>query len=155
MIIPRNRCCLIKSTSVGGISCQSWLIDHLSAMRARSLAGPSIKACSSSVSAGLPACRSVDQFGLPLKSSPSHQTVPASMASFSVCDNAGNAFLNQLNMGLLNRLVRSTGVAIKAPIQAAISSGTATAALENSQQTMAPMASAAVANLAASLWYQQ
>ena len=30
------------------------------------------------------------QLGLPLKSSPSHQTVPASSASFSVCDIGGS-----------------------------------------------------------------
>ena len=31
-------------------------------------------------------------FGAPLNSSPSHHTVPASSASFSVCDMRGNSF---------------------------------------------------------------
>ena len=46
--------------------------------------GPSRKACSAAVRAcGLKSRRRF-QFGLPLKNSASHQTVPASMATFSV-----------------------------------------------------------------------
>ena len=49
-----------------------------------------MKACSSAVSAGAFADRSFGQSGPPVKSSPSHQTVPASSASRSVVDMGGS-----------------------------------------------------------------
>src|SRR6266550_3478261 len=52
------------------------------------------KCCSSGVSEGGGTARSLAQFGRPEKSSASHQTVPASMASRSVCDIGGITLRN-------------------------------------------------------------
>jgi hypothetical protein len=49
-----------------------------------------MKACSSAVSSGALLANNFSNFGLPVKSSPSYHTVPASSASFSVCDIDGN-----------------------------------------------------------------
>ena len=49
-----------------------------------------MKACSSAVSCGTLLANNFSNRGLPLNSSPSHHTVPASSASFSVCDMEGN-----------------------------------------------------------------
>ena len=57
-----------------------------------------MKACSSAVSCGALLANNFSNLGLPVNSSPSHQTVPASSASFSVCDIDGSmrmyAFMN-------------------------------------------------------------
>ncbi|CSI58923.1 Uncharacterised protein [Vibrio cholerae] len=44
--------------------------------------------------------------GLPENSSPSHHTLPASIASFSVCDRGGSTFLNILKAGSLIHFLR-------------------------------------------------
>ena len=49
-----------------------------------------MKACSSAVSCGALLANNFSNFGLPVNSSPSHHTVPASSASFSVCDMEGS-----------------------------------------------------------------
>ncbi len=50
-----------------------------------------MNACSSALSCGGLADRSFRQLGAPVNSSPSHHTVPASSASFSVCDIEGSS----------------------------------------------------------------
>jgi hypothetical protein len=59
-------------------------------MRQSSSHGPSMNACSSAVSLGACADRSLFQSGRPVNSSPSHHTVPASSASRSVSDIDGS-----------------------------------------------------------------
>ncbi|MNP38937.1 hypothetical protein D3C76_1324870 [compost metagenome] len=49
------------------------------------------------------------QSGRPLNSSPSHHTVPASMASRSVSDIGGRVLRNQANSGALNSVRRRSG----------------------------------------------
>ena len=71
-------------------------------MAQTSLTGPSRNACSSALSVGALISCSLFQSGLPLNSSASHQTVPASSASFSVCDIAGSTFLNIASAFLLS-----------------------------------------------------
>jgi hypothetical protein len=51
--------------------------------------GPSTKACSSAESFGAGIASILFQSGLPENRSASHHTVPASIASFSVCDMSG------------------------------------------------------------------
>ena len=67
-------------------------------MRHSSSHGPSMNACSSAVSCGALLANNFSNLGLPVNSSPSHHTVPASSASFSVCDIDGSrrmyAFMN-------------------------------------------------------------
>ena len=50
-----------------------------------------MNALSAAESCGGLAASSFSHFGAPVNSSPSHHTVPASSASFSVCDIAGRS----------------------------------------------------------------
>ena len=95
-----------------GRSCSSLQIFQSSSIRQSSSTGPSRNACSSSVSAGAGSARSFCQFGRPLKSSPSHHTVPASSASRSVWDMGGSNFRNRPSSGLL-RSIRRSGITFK------------------------------------------
>ena len=94
------------------------------------------KRCSSAVSAGCGAASSFCQSGLPEKSSPSHQTVPASIASRSVCDMGGSTFRNAARMASLIRARRSAGIlsgmasSTKAAANASVSHGGSTCATQ-------------------------
>ena len=73
-----------RNCQTSGDRSPAWLTSQSVTMPQTSSTGPSRKACSSSVrSLGLKA-KSRSQSGLPEKSSPSHQTVPASRAAASV-----------------------------------------------------------------------
>ena len=58
-----------------------------------------MKACSSAVSCGALLASNFSNLGLPVNNSPSHQTVPASSASFSVCDMEGSMRMYALRNG--------------------------------------------------------
>jgi hypothetical protein len=90
MIIAKKPRDLRKSQTAGGRSPRLWVTSQSSYMRQSSSQAPSMKACSSPVSCGARAANNFSNFGLPVNSSPSHQTVPASSASFSVCDMVGS-----------------------------------------------------------------
>src|SRR5690606_30280798 len=88
MMRPKKRSRLRKSHTSGGRSrrchtSQSFVIRHTSST------GPSRNACSSSVRSGKPSASSFRKSGRPENSSPSTQTVPASMASCSVSEIVG------------------------------------------------------------------
>ena len=70
--------------------------DH----RAQLSTSSSRKRCSSAVSAGAGIASSFCQSGRPEKSSPSHHTVPASIASRSVCDIGGITLRKTPNSGV-------------------------------------------------------
>src|SRR6185369_9102104 len=101
MIMPKNLCFLMKSQASGGRSRHSQLIFQSSSMAQSSSTGPLRKAFSSSVSVAGALASSFDQSGLPVKRSASHQTSPASSASRSVSDIAGNTPRAQEKIGLL------------------------------------------------------
>ena len=83
---------LRNSHTAAGRSARSWVMLQSSSMRHSSSHGPSRNAASAAESFGAFAESSFDQRGAPVKSSPSHHTVPASSASFSVCDMVGRSF---------------------------------------------------------------
>ncbi len=66
--------------------------------------------CSSAVSAGTGVSSNRCQSGRPEKRSPSHQTVPASIASRSVCDIGGITLRNAASTASLMSLRRSGGM---------------------------------------------
>ena len=107
--MPRKPRFLINSQTWGGRSFNSWVISQSSHMRQSSSTGPSRNACSSGLNRGFGIASNLFQSGLPLKSSPSHQTVPASSASCSVCEICGNALRNQCNKGSLISARRNGG----------------------------------------------
>ena len=90
MIIAKKPFFFRKSHTCGGMSARRCVMSQSSTMRHSSSHGPSTNACSSAVSRGAFADSSFGQSGLPLKISPSHQTVPASSASRSVSDIEGS-----------------------------------------------------------------
>lgn len=90
--MPKNLFFLRKSQTGGGRSASSWVISQSLIMRQSSSTGPSRKARSSADSTGSGWRSSWFQFGLPLNSSPSKPTVPASSAIFSVGDSCGVIF---------------------------------------------------------------
>src|SRR6266700_371624 len=101
MIIPKNFRRLMKVHTSGGRSRHSKVIFQSSSMAQSSSTGPLRKAFSTgdSVAGGLTI--SLDQSGLPVKSSASHQTSPASSASRSVSDIGGNTVRAQEKIGLV------------------------------------------------------
>src|ERR1700733_9422625 len=99
MIMPKNFSRLMKSQTSGGRSRHSQLIFHSSSMAQSSSTGPLRKASSSAVSAAGAVARSFDQSGLPVNKSASHHTSPASSASRSVSDIAGNTPRAQEKIG--------------------------------------------------------
>src|ERR1700736_1086594 len=101
MIMPKNFSRLIKSQTSGGRSRHSQLIFHSSSIAQSASTGPWRKACSSAVSAACGYCSSFAQSGLPANRSASHQTSPASSASRSVSDIAGNTPRAQEKIGLV------------------------------------------------------
>ena len=90
MIIAKKPLLLMKSHTCGGRSARRCVMSQSSIIRHSSSHGPSMNACSSAVSCGGVADSSFSQSGPPVNSSPSHQTVPASSASCSVCDIDGS-----------------------------------------------------------------
>ena len=90
MIIEKKPLRFRKSQTSGGMSPRRCVMSKSSIIPHSSSQGPSRKACSSAVSCGAFAPSSFDQSGLPVKSSPSHHTVPASSASRSVSDIEGS-----------------------------------------------------------------
>src|ERR1700680_4124298 len=101
MIMPKNFFALMKSQASGGRSRHSQLIFQSSSMAQSSSTGPLRKAFSSAVSVAGAFASSFDQSGLPVKRSASHQTSPASSASRSVSDIAGNTPRAQEKIGLV------------------------------------------------------
>jgi len=87
----------------------------------------------------------VFQSGRPLNNSPSHQTVPASMASRSVSDIGGRVFLNQRNNGVVNHLRRASGSSRGRAL--AISSSQNTASNQPGARLAAPMTSRKTATM--------
>jgi hypothetical protein len=90
MIIAKKPCDLMYCHTSGGISARRCVMSKSSTMRHSVSHGPSRKACSSADSFGPGAACNLRQSGLPVNSSPSHHTVPASSASRSVSDMAGS-----------------------------------------------------------------
>src|SRR5260370_222118 len=101
MIMPKNFWRLMKSQASGGRSRHSQLIFQSSSMAQSSSTGPLRKAVSSAVSVPGAFATIFDQSGLPVKRSASHQTSPASSASRSVSDIAGNTPRAQEKIGLV------------------------------------------------------
>src|ERR1700720_2024722 len=99
--MPKNLRDLMKSQTSGGRSRHSQLIFQSSSIAQSSSTGPLRKACSSGVSVAGALASSFDQSGLPVKRSASHQTSPASSASRSVSDIAGNTPRAQEKIGLV------------------------------------------------------
>src|SRR6202171_6206092 len=91
----------MKSHASGGRSRHSQLIFQSSSMAQSSSTGPLRKALSSSVRVADAKASSFDQSGLPVKRSASHQTSPASSASRSVSDIAGNTPRAREKIGLV------------------------------------------------------
>ena len=90
MIMAKNLFALMNSHTFGGMSASSCVICQSSSSRHSSSVGPSRKACSSGESFGGGRFLSRRQSGMPVNSSPSHHTLPASSASCSVFDMLGN-----------------------------------------------------------------
>src|SRR5713226_5923564 len=101
MIMPKNFLRLMKSQDSGGRSRHSQLIFQSSSMAQSSSTGPLRKAASSGVRVAGAFASSFDQSGLPVNKSASHQTSPASSASRSVSDIAGNTPRAQEKIGLV------------------------------------------------------
>ena len=112
MIIPRNPCSLINCHSASGRSFSSWVISQSSHNRHNSSTGPSRNSCSSWFNRGCGVASSFSHAGFPLNSSPSHQTVPASSASCSVCETFGNTRRNQSSNRSEIRLRRNAGMSV-------------------------------------------
>ena len=104
MIMPKNFFFLRKSQVSGVRSARSCVISQSSIMRQSSSTGPSRNACSSTESVGFGCASSFDQSGLPLKSSPSKPTVPASSAICSVSESFGVTFWKIASSGALSLL---------------------------------------------------
>jgi hypothetical protein len=115
-------------------------------MRQSSSTGPSRNACSSTESTGFGSASSAFQSGLPLKSSPSKPTVPASSAICSVSESLGMTFWNIASTGALS-LRRRNGTRFSGTaIAAKTTSGTTIAAAEDpASQPAARIASATAA----------
>ena len=88
--MPRKPWSLMNCQTSGGRSFSSWVIfqssHHAAQLFDRAVEERLLLRRSASASAWRAACSSP---GLPLNSSPSHHTVPASSASCSVCDTCG------------------------------------------------------------------
>ncbi|MDZ7830011.1 MAG: hypothetical protein U5K33_11165 [Halofilum sp. (in: g-proteobacteria)] len=107
--MPKNRLSLRNAQTSGGRSWCSWVIAQSSSMRQSSSTGPSRKACSRSLSAGAGTSSSSFQSGSPRNSSPSHQTVPDSMASRSVSDIGGSTLRMRARSGSESTRRRRSG----------------------------------------------
>ncbi len=93
-----------------GMMFQSWLMLQASDIWQSSSTGPSKNACSSAVSVGTGADSNLLQFGFPLKISPSHQTVPASIATCSVSEIGGRILRIIFSAGLDTNFMRTSGI---------------------------------------------
>ncbi len=101
MIIPKKRSRRRKSQTSAGRSPSSKFTRQSSSMVQSCSHGPSRKDRSSSESRAGGVAISLDQSGLPEKSSASHQTSPAEMASRSVVESGGSAPRAQRKIGLV------------------------------------------------------
>src|SRR4029078_6705861 len=99
MIMPRKPLSFMYCQTLGGRSRSSCVTYQSLTIRHSSSTGPSRKAFSSADSVGFGYASSFFQSGLPLKSSASHHTVPASIASRSVCDNCDSTLLEMRKTG--------------------------------------------------------
>src|SRR5260370_24555577 len=106
MLTPKNLLRLMKSQASDGRSRNSQLIFQSSSIAQSSSTGPLRNACSSGVRVAGAVASSFDQSGLPVKRSASHQTSPASSASRSVSDIAGNTPRAQEKIGLVMKVRR-------------------------------------------------
>src|SRR5450756_323378 len=109
MIMPKNFLALMKSQASGGRSRHSQLIFQSSSIAQSSSTGPLRNAASSGVRVAGALASSLDQSGLPVNRSASHQTSPASSASRSVSDIAGNTPRAQEKIGLVTKSRRREG----------------------------------------------
>ncbi len=107
--MPKKRCSRMKAQTSGGRSARSWLISHVRSMPHSSSTGPSMKACSSSVSSSQGVASNSCQSGLPENSWPSQPTVPACMAAASESDKLGSILLYCLRKGALIKRCRHCG----------------------------------------------
>src|SRR4051812_16284635 len=112
MIMPKNFSRLMKSQTSLGRSRHSQLIFHSSSMAQRVSTGPLRKASSSAVKVAGAVASNFDQSGLPVKSSASHHTSPASSASRSVSDIAGSTVRAQEKIGLVMKSRRNEFMAM-------------------------------------------
>ncbi len=116
MIMPKKRFFLMKSHTFGGRSASSCVICQSSIMPHSSSTGPSMKACSSTLSSGFGCLSNSCQSGLPENNSPSKPTVPASSAVCSVSDSFGVTLANSFSSGALiwrrRKSTSSSGTAI-------------------------------------------
>ena len=85
------------------VTCQSSTMAH------NCSTGPSMNACSASERAGFSTEKSLFQSGFPENNSASHHTVPASMASLSVCETGGMDFFTRSNSGAVRYFLRNAG----------------------------------------------
>ena len=105
--MPRKPLSLMYCQTFGGRSRWTWVVSQSVMSSHSSSVSTSRKRCSSGDSVGGCTARSLFQSGLPEKRSPSHQTVPASIASFSVCDIGGRILRNAERTPSLISLRRS------------------------------------------------
>jgi hypothetical protein len=93
MMIPRKPFSRMNFHTSGDRSMRWWVVSHSSSIPQSSSTGPSTNACSSALSLAWGYASSLSQSGRPLKRSASHQMLPASRASCSVCEICGSTFL--------------------------------------------------------------
>ena len=105
--IEKKPCFLMKFHTLGGMSRSSCVICQSSSIWQSFSVGPSRKACSSSVKFGAGRLFNNPHCGIPEKSSPSHQTLPASSASCSVLDMGGSILRKNNRMRLEINSLRS------------------------------------------------
>ncbi len=94
----------------GGKSARWWVMSQSFSIAHSCSTSLSRKACSSSLKAGLGKASSLSQSGCPLNRSPSHHTVPASIASCSVAEMGGSILRNSLSTAPLITVRRNTGI---------------------------------------------
>ncbi len=101
MIMPKNFSSRMKRQTSGGRSRSCQAIFQSSTIAQSWRTGPSMKACSRPLSFAGGIARSAFQSGSPENSSPSHHTVPASIASRSVSEIGGMTVPAHRKIGLV------------------------------------------------------
>ena len=102
--MPRKPLSLMNCQTCGGRSRWTCVVSQSVTIAQSSSTSWSRKRCSSAVSVGDGVASSCCQSGRPEKSSPSHQTVPASIASRSVCDIGGSTLRNAASTRVADEL---------------------------------------------------
>src|SRR3990172_577840 len=110
MIMPKKPLSLMNCQTSGGRSARRCVISQSSSIAHNCSTSLSRNACSLALREGLGKARSLFQFGLPLNNSPSHHTVPASIASCSVAEICGRILRKMLSTAPLTRLRRRKGI---------------------------------------------